>query len=200
MDSTLFHEFKRKLIHMVSVIYPLMYFYFFDKFTMIVIITSLFFAVLLWDVLRIRGIKIKLLTFFYTVVREKEGKRLVGATYFLASNFIVILFFPKDVAILSMLILVLCDTAAALIGKAYGKHKITSLAKSWEGFLAFNFFGILIIFTYFSLLPNLTYTVYIVAFIALLVTSIIELLANKIHIDDNLLINITFSSIMILGY
>lgn len=99
----------------------------------------------------------------------------------------MVIFFPKPIAITAMLIVVFCDTMAALIGKNYGQNYIGT--KTVEGGIAFFLTGIFVImFT-----PKLTgeLTEYFAAFTALSITTIVEILPTKI--DDNITIPFTFA-------
>ena len=186
-------ELLRKSVHLSSIVYPLLYL-FIEKHFMVYMLAMLFVLVFLWDILRINNIELKLLSFINSVLREKEikNKQFAGATWFLLSSFIVVTLFKKDVAIMALLILVICDTVAAIVGKSLGKTKI--LDKSLEGFASFIFFGVLIVLIY-SLLNNfdINFKYIILSFIVVVITATSELIANKIKLDDNLLITIVFS-------
>ncbi len=194
MDFNLKQEFNRKLIHLSSSIYPILYM-FFSKEIMIAITLVLFLAVFLWDLLRIKGFEFKILLFLNKFLRKKELKRFVGATFFLASMFLVILLFPKDIAILSMFILIFCDTSAALVGKTFGKLKIKALDKSLEGFLAFNIVGFIIVSIYLNITYEIIgYNLYLLSFLAVFIAGVAELFSNKLKIDDNFFITLAFAT------
>ena len=185
MDFNLKQEFNRKLIHLSSSIYPILYM-FISKELMVSITAVLFAGILLWDLLRIKGFEFKYLVFLNQFIRAKESKRLIGATFFLASMLLVIILFPKDIAIVSIFILILCDTFAALAGKAFGRIKIKSLGKSLEGLLAFNLVGFIIVSIYLNIsYENAGYSLYLLSFLAVFITGIVELFSNKLKIDDN---------------
>jgi dolichol kinase len=84
---------------------------------------------------------------FGVIMREHENdsvkKNLNGASYVFLGATITILIFPKIIFITAFSMLIICDMAAALIGRRYGKHKF--LAKSLEGTLAFFIFSILVV-------------------------------------------------------
>ncbi|MEO0293396.1 MAG: hypothetical protein ABIN61_04130 [candidate division WOR-3 bacterium] len=69
------------------------------------------------------------------ILREKEGFIISGTTAFLLSNAIVIAFFKKWIAIVSLSYMLFGDAAASIIGTKYGKIKIGE--KTLEGSLAF---------------------------------------------------------------
>jgi len=97
-----------------------------------------------------------------------------------------VIIFSKPVAITSMLIIVFCDSAAAIVGKVYGKQSIGN--RTLEGSAAFLITGVVVIF----LTPKETIYVgeYYIALCTLLLTTAFELLPNKI--DDNLSIPLFF--------
>ncbi|MFL1780365.1 Cytidylyltransferase family protein [Candidatus Hepatincolaceae symbiont of Richtersius coronifer] len=186
-------EINRKLIHLSSVIYPILY-VFIDKFQMLWIFSIVLFILLVWEISRLKAIPIKFLRFLDYFIKPKEKEcRLSGATYFLLAIFLTVLLFNKTIAILAMLILVFCDTAAALIGRKFGKIKI--LDKSLEGLLAFIISGILVIWLYFFIFSiNIIY--FVPALIALTAAAFTELISNKIKIDDNLSVILVFATLL----
>ena len=67
-------------------------------------------------------------------LKVRQGM-ITGTTALLISNIIVIAFFDKQVAIVSLMYMLFGDTASAIIGTKYGKVKMGG--KSLEGSLAF---------------------------------------------------------------
>ena len=59
--------------------------------------------------------------FFGFLIRDFEEFRLTGATYVMLSAFLILLFFDQYICIASILIMSYADTAAAIVGKKYGK-------------------------------------------------------------------------------
>jgi len=119
---------------------------------------------------------------------EVDNKKLffTGGTYLVTAFLICIIIFSQPVAITSMLVIVFCDSAAAIVGKVYGKHFIRN--RTLEGSVAFFATGVVVIL----LTPKVTTYVceYYIALCALLLTTAFELLPNKI--DDNLSIPLFF--------
>ncbi|HRK60402.1 MAG TPA: phosphatidate cytidylyltransferase, partial [Candidatus Kapabacteria bacterium] len=68
---------------------------------------------------------------------ETRDDRLLlnGASWVLIAAFLCILFLPQSIAITAFSILIVSDTAAALIGRKLGRHKFFD--KSVEGTAAF---------------------------------------------------------------
>lgn len=191
------NELLRKGIHLTSVIIPILNYYL-EKDLMVYITFSASVLMILFDVSRktFQGFDK-----FYTrclklVLRHKEldvKKHLfTGGTYYVIGIFLTIYIFPREIASMAIFVMILSDTAAALIGKKYGNHKIFN--KSVEGSLSFLFIGIIII----AVTPKISqYPLeYVIAFSALFMTTILELLPIKI--DDNLTIPLFFSLVYML--
>lgn len=71
------------------------------------------------------------------VIRESEKNSYNGVLYYLAGAFLVLYFCPKDIAVVSILLLSWADTAASTVGRQWGKYtpKIVD-GKSVAGSLA----------------------------------------------------------------
>ena len=126
---------------------------------------------------------------------EKDFKKnlFTGGTYYALGIFLALLLFPKEVAVLSILIMIWCDTMAALIGKKFGKRKIIG-DKSLEGSLAFVITGILLVFILQFFFPE--YNFYKAGFITVFLAAVFEQI-SFIRINDNLSLPV-FSGIVFL--
>ncbi len=72
------------------------------------------------------------------VLRAEEKSLMMPSVYFFSSLLFALAFFDKEVLAFGIIALSLGDTAAALFGKHFGRHKIFwNKGKSWEGFAAF---------------------------------------------------------------
>lgn len=188
------NEFKRKLIHLSSSVIGFFYWFNTKELTLSIIII-LFSITLTVDLVRYFSPSFN--RFFLSILRpilrdhEVDSKKIVftGSTCLLFSCILCIYFFPKEIAVMAILILTICDTTAALIGKNYGK--IAYKNKTLEGTITFFLTGAIIIF----LTPKITGSTleYFIAFTALLFASIAEFLPTKI--DDNISVPIVFSVI-----
>lgn len=137
--------------------------------------------------------------FFGWLLRRHESdekkKSLNGATALLISASLCIFIFPKFLAIIGFFILIICDLAAALIGKKFGRHKF--IGKSLEGSAAFFVSGAAVIFIAPLFLargvqnPFLEYGFGLVAVAA---AAVVE--ATPIPIDDNLTVPFTVCTVM----
>ena len=123
--------------------------------------------------------------FFGRVLREEEKSAFMGSTYFIFSTILSILLFPKSIAIASLFILILSDTAAALIGKWIGRVKL--FGKTLEGSMAFLITSLLIVWIY----PHLGR---FSGSLAALGAAVIEIL--PIGVNDNLSIPLAAGAIM----
>jgi len=181
-------EILRKIVHLATLVVPFGYALTSEE-TAILFLVPFFLALLSVDLVRHFHSGMASLFrkyFFGRVLREKEESTLMGSTYFIFSTILTILLFPKSIAIASMLILILSDTAAALIGKWIGRVKI--FGKTLEGSMAFLITSLLIVWTY----PHLNR---LPGSLAALGATLIELLPIKLN--DNLSIPLVAGAIMV---
>ncbi len=70
-------------------------------------------------------------------MRETEVDGYNGVIWYLLGTFIALQFFPKDIGVMSVLLLSWCDTAASTFGRLYGRYTIRlRRGKSLAGSLA----------------------------------------------------------------
>jgi dolichol kinase len=119
---------------------------------------------------------------------EHSARLFTGATYFLFSSLLSVIIFSKLIAITSLAILIVADTAASLVGRRYGKTFF--LSKTLEGSIAFIISGWLTIFTL-GFLFQTTFKYYMIGLIAVLFGAIVEIFSAKLRIDDNFTIPLT---------
>ena len=183
-------EVSRKIVHLATLSIPIGY-GLLPKETVITILVPLFLGFLIVDLLRHYHAGMASLFqkyFLGTVLREEERNTLMGSTYFLFSSILAILFFPKPIAIASLLFLILSDTAAAIVGKGMGRIRI--FGKTLEGSLAFFLSSLFIVWVY----PDLNRCW---GSLAALGATLVELL--PIRVDDNLTIPLVAGAIMFFG-
>ncbi|MBK8553842.1 MAG: hypothetical protein IPL53_23445 [Ignavibacteria bacterium] len=150
------------------------------------------------DILRVRYEPLKSLYLRYVkpILRghELNNDRSVftGATYLTLAFLICVIIFPKPLAITAMFVVIFCDSFAAIVGRNWGKHFISS--KTLEGSLAFFISGVIIIL----LAPKVTDSVaeYYIGFIAVFLSTLFELIPVKI--DDNISTPIFFGLIYLI--
>jgi dolichol kinase len=180
-------EIRRKLIHLSTLVIPLGYALTSEQLVLAFLI-PLALGLLGLDILRRyhRGLESFFRRNFYgRVLREREEHALMGSTYFLLSSMLIILLFPKVIAIVSLLILIVSDTCAALVGKSIGRMRV--FGKTAEGSLAFFISALLIVWS-FSFLNRPA------GVLAAAGSTLVELL--PIHIDDNFTIPLTAGAIL----
>lgn len=179
-------ELVRKLIHLCSLSIPVIY-YFIPTSVAVSILGALTAVAVILDLSRYYFPKVG--KFFYKIfgfmLRRHEidykKKNLNGATYVLISALLCVIIFPKVFFVTAFTILIVSDTAAALIGRKFGRHKF--LAKSLEGTLTFFLSAsIVILFT-----PKLTgsFTEYMIGIAAAFIGAIVENISFG-WADDNL--------------
>lgn len=193
-------EVVRKTIHLFSLSIPIVY-YFVTKELALQILIPMTLVFLLIDLGRY--ISPHLAKFFYTVFnfllreheRDKKKKNLNGATYVLISAVVCVFIFPKVFFITAFSVLIISDSAAALIGRKFGSHRF--LSKSLEGTLAFFITACIVVL----LTPKVTEGLaeYVIGFIAVGVGAIAENISYG-WADDNLSIPISIGAVMWLLY
>jgi dolichol kinase len=170
-------ELCRKGIHLLSLIIPACFFILDSRLVISgLIIGCAFFA--LFDILRFFGtnqIKKFMGVNFGFLLRPREEKSFSGATTILLAGLLVYIFYDIRAAAASMVIIVIGDTAAALIGRSFGRIRFYN--KSLEGTSAFILFALLFV-QFIPGLPNR------IAIIGVVVGAIMELL--PVPIDDNI--------------
>ena len=192
-------EMIRKGIHLLSLLIPVVY-YFIPKQTALAILIPLTLAFGLSDIGRLFVPAIGRIynTYFGFLLRSHEqnerGRRLNGATYVLFASTILVLFFPKVIALTAIAVLIISDTSAALIGRRYGRHRFMS--KSLEGAGAFFLSALLVV----AIAPKVEYVPaeYLIGGAAALVGAVVE--SSAIGLDDNLSIPLTVGGAMWLLY
>ncbi len=183
-------EVKRKLVHLATLVIPVGYGFTSDT-TVLTFLVPFFLLYLLVDLVRHYHPGLASLFqkhFFGRVLREREKPTLMGSTYFLFASIMTILLFPKPIAIVSLLILILSDTAAALVGRGFGRTPIFN--KTLEGSLAFLMTSFLIVWIY----PGLDR---LAGSIAAVGTTLVEVL--PLPLDDNFTIPLVAGIILSFG-
>ena len=131
------HEYQRKAIHLFNLIIPFGYWFLIpdqNQFKIIIITFTTLFILADFFITKSKLIKKLFKMFFDKMLREHELKgQFTGATWVMISASVTILFFSKNIAIISLIFMSIGDTVAALIGRKFGKLKIHD--KSLEGFL-----------------------------------------------------------------
>lgn len=182
-------ELYRKLIHVFSTVIPILYLFTSKEFLLGIVGFGTVLMILL-DIM-------KAYTYFFEnmyrkifqfILRdeEKDFKQnlLTGGTYYAIGIFLSILIFPKEVAIFAILVMIWCDTMAALIGKKFGVRKIIG-DRTLIGSVAFLITGIFIVFILQYVFSD--YNFYKAGVITVILAAIIEQI-GILKINDNLVL------------
>lgn len=181
-----FGEIGRKAIHLSALSIPVGY-YFLDAGlgrAILALLTALSFLI---DVVRLNQPRIRtfFFIFFGRLVRDHERHNLLGATYLLLSSLICVHAFPKPIAVAALAFLIVGDSAAALVGRAFGRVRIFD--KSLEGSLA----CLVACLAIGALIPELGWTR---TLLGALTATLIELI--PVPLDDNLRIPLASGFVM----
>lgn len=133
---------------------------------------------------------------FFRMLRNKEtthGKfQVSGSLYVLLAAIACTLLFPQPVAVISLSVMLISDTSAALFGKAYGTRKLYK-NKSLEGTVAF-FLSALIVNMLCEPIYHFTYA----GVIACAAASFAEMFEDKLEVDDNLSIPLVVGTVLVI--
>ncbi|MDF2965679.1 MAG: hypothetical protein K0Q51_1067 [Rickettsiaceae bacterium] len=194
-------EAKRKIFHSIGLIFPLIY-YFASKLPMVTTLFIITIIVVYIDNLRHTNIQLqtKIEKLFNIIMRpeERSGTRnLSGISYLLSGLFLSGLLFSKSIAIIAWSVLIVSDSFAAITGKAIGKPYLGN--KSIEGSIAFFTTAVMLSLTLVGILGQpATFSAIV---ISALITTYIELYSEKIGINDNFIIPISFGlSFTVINY
>ncbi len=198
----------RKSFHLCGIIIPFMILYF-TQTSAIILTISILIPVLIADYNNFALIlkKTNYLNKILKLFRQNEliKGRLSGFSWLLIGILIIVTLFDKQIAALSVSILIISDACAALIGKNFGKIKLCG-TKTLEGTIAFIVSGLATSFLFIKyilksqfvlqmLVNTKTITIIFVpeyVCIAILLSAIVELVAKNIEINDNFAVPLSF--------
>ena len=135
---------------------------------------------------------------FKSILREHERNQqnsLTGASYVMLSALISYIFFEANIANLAFSVMIMADSAAALIGKKFGTNSWNN--KSLMGFVAFNIAGILVMLIL-SQVYYLSVKFQIAAILSIVLAAFVEIYASNVRLDDNIAIVLSISIAMII--
>jgi dolichol kinase len=175
-EFSLKKELQRKAVHATSVLIVILY-YVLPKEAIVLLLTVFLILFLEVEFIRI-DLKLKL-PLFHKLYREKEAESLSGNVFFLIGALIAISAFSKEIAVAAILMTTFGDSAAALVGKRFGKTWIPKLEnRAVEGCMAEFLVDLLIGFVFID--P------WLVILVMAGTATIVETVVRKM--DDNLLI------------
>ena len=182
MDKPLKFELKRKLIHILSLLYILIYYLFQKEFghhSALQALTAILIFFLIMEFFRIQ-LK-KKIPLFHIFWRDSEKNKIGGHVYFILGVLFAFAVFDFRIALTALLLTTFGDLAAALVGIGIGTHYLKSFPDlNWEGILAEFIVDLIISF---AILQNLGLAI-IMSFVATLTESFLT------KLDDNLSIPI----------
>ena len=140
------YEVYRKIIHILSIVFPITYIFIHNNNYFTIIILALTILLIIIDYFRNTNNLIKIFFNYIlsNVVRDYEQDEFLGATYMMLSFSLITFLFPKNIVITSMFILSLSDTIAAIVGIKFKKIILVN-NKSLEGTISFILITILIL-------------------------------------------------------
>lgn len=148
------NEIPRKLFHSFHG-FSTLWFYTqgYQKLQFLVFLWAMFFVLLLNDIIRFRypSVNKRLTKWFGFVIRDTERDSWNGIVFYLAGLALVFSFAPKDICVMSVLLLSWADTAASTFGRQFGKYtpKLAK-GKSLAGSLASGFTGIVVCYLFYG--------------------------------------------------
>jgi dolichol kinase len=187
------YEVARKAIHISSLSIPIIYWFISREFALLLLI-PLFSGFFLIDLLKnfFTPVSIWYHNTFGAMLRTHELKRgtahLNGATYIMLAALLLVLFFPKIIAVAAFSMVAVSDTLAAIIGKSFGKHRFGQ--KSVEGSAAFFFSALVVV----AIVPGLNPFIGVIMAICGTLTEAFIVRVGGFKIDDNLSIPLVSAS------
>jgi len=184
-------EIRRKIMHVYPIAIPIGYTYL-SKETALMILIPIGACYVFFDILRhfhqgFKKVFDRVITSNF--LREHEKYGLIGSSYFVFGAVLSIAVFPKEVAIVSLYILIICDATAGIVGSSWGRIRI--FGKTLEGSIAFFISGMIVIA--FTMRHNLLWGV-----LAVIGGALVELIPTGL--DDNFTIPLVAGGIMAIGY
>lgn len=126
-------ELARKTIHLATVAVPIAAWWLPPPITVALLSIAVAIAVVVeWARFQVKWVRLQFLRRTRRMLRPHERLRPAGATYLAVSYLLAMLLLPLPIAVVAMLYAGVGDTAAALVGKRWGRHR-TTWGKSWEG-------------------------------------------------------------------
>lgn len=189
-------EIRRKAVHLSSMWMPCLIYLLPQH-----IVACLFLFLLIGDLIfeygyykRYRWARKTFGSLFYKTLRNKEIAdekfHPSGSIYVLTAALLCSCFFNKYAAIIGLSVMLVSDSAAALVGKTCGRVKIYK-NKTLEGTLAFFFSAVLVNIILSGIHPFGMYSI-----LACFAATLAELFEDKIKIDDNLSIPLLTAGIL----
>jgi dolichol kinase len=192
-------EIIRKTIHLGSLSIPVLYYYVTREVALSILLPMTVFSIII-DMGRhyVPAIQKMVAVLFDRILRPHERKAglLSGATYVLISALFCVFVFPKLITLTAFAILIVSDSASALFGRAFGKHRF--LDKSLEGTVAFVLSAWLVVLITPKAGP--VAIEYLIAAIAAIIGGVFEAASATLRLDDNFAVPVSIGFAMWGGY
>lgn len=190
------HEIHRKLIHLSSLWIPAAIYFLGDK-NAVYFFAALTACIFLTEQVRQKNAKAFLIfdRIFGSALRPDErvrGGTMTGAVYMMLGT-LACLLFSKEIAVTATAVLMVADTAAAIVGLKFGKTPI--VGKSLEGSAAFLLSGLCVLVVLSAIMPHGPHYLPSGA-VAVVVATFIELYSKKLRLNDNFSIPVVIGLIM----
>jgi dolichol kinase len=178
-------EARRKAVHLSFVVLPLDLLFEWlpwprthAAWRLLLIVLSL--GAVALDLFRIheRRVRTFFRSFFGELIREHEAFSLMGSTYLLIASLLAVEIFPREVAAAAIGFTVVGDAFAAMVGKAWGRHRFFN--KTLEGAAG----GLVACLAWAAVPATFGHLPWMIAVAGALTASLVELL--PIPLDDNL--------------
>ncbi len=196
------HEFRRKLIHLSSL---------WMVAAMLLLprwpLAAAFGVCFVLNVLLERAyvLKVPYLTgiyrFFFGRMLRREPRPdqwiVSGGPYVWASAAMSLVLFPSVIAAAALAVMLIADTAAALVGRRWGRHKTVN-GKSIEGVAAFLVAGWAVIAVP-GLFAAMPWTACLAGMAGVIAAAFAELFEKQIRLDDNFSIPLIVGGFLLLG-
>lgn len=190
------NELYRKILHVLLILIPIS-FCLLGKSLFLLIFVPIASIIVFLDKFRGKNQQINqlFLKIFSPILRQHEltGQKLCGASWVALAVIVNFAIFSKEIAVTSFVVLIICDAAAALVGKSVKSEPF--FEKSIAGALAFLGSGVFVLIIC-GLIFDVRAWFYFFGLFALACTAIIESRPSLFKIDDNFTIPIAFSSIL----
>ena len=186
------NELKRKSLHFLLILIPILFCIFGKTLSMIILI-PLTCAIVWLDYMRFKNQKIHdiFTKFFRNILRphELEERKLCGVSFVALSASLNFLIFPKEIAVIGFTILVISDSLAAIIGKSIVSQPFYE--KSFAGSTAF-FISAVAVVIILGIYFDVKFLFYFFGFLCALFVAVLEARPSIFKIDDNFLIPTAF--------
>jgi len=194
-------EITRKLLHIVALLMPACILYFPAEAPLILGVLLVGMVAIEWLRFHKPAIQDRFLACFGIMLRREEDRIVTGATWIILSAFILSLLFRSQprFAAMALVLFVLGDSAAALVGMTMGKIHIGR--KTLEGSLACFFTCLILQYALFPFLPamNAASLRPLTIWVSALVVTVGELIPITVRgypINDNLVVPLIAATVM----